>query len=286
MHLGQAWAVCPANDVQRGYLEKYVEHVIDYFKLYYTYAPVSQKASGCITSGTDSPWMENFICLGSFFCWGLTRNATVKEMSDFCIMQTVGQVSHHIYRIYEYRTTPCQKTSVWTAGTNEFHAPADIPCGGMVFSINAATNTLTRTAGSNWLFRNGDPFWPSTFADSVGYTVVPSELVDGEQLYAVNCSGTISPMTLQLSRTVGGPPIDFTSDYTNISFSFIAAQMGDYTTAELPGTETPDSYLNIAGATINMGAHWGDAGALAQLTTVNTFLGPVNDSNWTTWRLR
>ena len=97
----------------------------------------------------------------------------------------------------------------------------------------------------------------------------------------LNSSSTAFDNDLQV-----GAAIDFGADYTLKSFAYIASEMDDYTVATKPGTYNADSYLNIWGATINMAAFNGNAGAQAQLAKVNTFISTVNDRNWTTWRLR
>ena len=289
MHMAHAWAVCPDNDVQRGYIETYVDHVIDYFHKYLSYMSASQLASGCFAAGANSSWMENFITMGCWMAWQTTKNTKARELAEFSTLQVVGLTSHHLYRIYEYRTASIPKInpSTWEPGTNEFFAPEDVPAtGSLICSISGTSDIVTRTSGNGWLLRNGDPLWPSTFSDAVGVTVVPPELVNGEQLYAVNCSATVSPMSFQVSRSVGGPPIDFLANYTNKTFSYIASQMDDYTVATIPGSSIPDSYMNIAGAAINIAAFNGHAGALGRLSAVNTFISTINDATWTTWRLR
>ena len=296
MHLAHAWAVCPDNDVQRGFIEAYVNHNLDYFRKYLDTMPASQLASGGIFAGAgpDSPWMTNFCGLGSYMLYGVKKSIKAKEMAEHFAKHAVGQVSTHIARMDEYRCGVRKNTETWAPGTNEFHAAADIPTNSWRCSIAASSNVLTRLAwGSSYQVRNGDKLYPVTYADQV-FTAVPAELTAGETLYVINATSpatptyprttiTSPPSTFQVSRTPGGAAIDFAVDYPFANFNYFADSQDDPTVVTV---SSPDSYTNICGALIHEAAHNGYAPAVAVLPKLNTYLAGINDTNWTTWRLR
>jgi len=258
------------------------------------YMPSSQLSAGWwIDSGNGSaqsiasPWMQDFIVMGSAFAYLAVGDMSAQTMVNFLAKHTIGLVNTAIYRTVPEKILVLPTSSgVWTSGTNEFFPIADCPADLGLANVTVAGGSsanITVAAGIGLLnplaIAANDTIYWSSLAENLSSASVPAEVSIGTAYYVVSTTSSGSNQIIQISATRGGSPITFALPYSGCQLFWYGTALLGYAVATssifLPQS---DSYPAIARAALAFAKRAGVSGASASLATMQTFL-TTTDAN-------
>ena len=291
MLLGYASAVVPDADPQRNFIRAFAGNNAHYAKTCLDYTPANVLAIGTFNdrnnSGAWSPWMQAFSGIGAYTHYNCTEDINAKVQGDhFAKVATAAFLANQLYFSATYHALMANKTDSADPLTNPYRAhgnlltgPSKLTAASNVFTLDAVASGIKSVAA----VRNGDELVFVTLgtAFTTGQ-VLPSGYTAGTILYVINASG----MTFQLSATVGGSAISYTNGTYYAGMKFAA--LGDYTVAQNPpNLPNADDYSPVQRNLLVLANRAGNTAAdAASVARADTFLAPVDNSNWVTWRVK
>lgn len=275
--------VCPAADVQSGFITLFRVQMAAYTVFSTTYMPATQKTLGVygfLSSGglggfLNPPWMDNFGCLGHAI------NAKINEdPNSLSVLNSVFQYSAlapwengtQNYRSDDYREITCLFSQTpYDPSTNPYLARAACCEQAQVVSVSNVMTIATDIAPTN-----GDVVYFIKTDDSFNSIAIPTGTTEGTQYFAVNCSG----LTMKVSATMGGSALSIPDGTYSI-----ARQPSLWSTTPLQnppfvpgGADATDNYMFISNATMITAAKAGaNAITPTMLSRGQTFCAPLID---------
>lgn len=287
--IGFAAAFAPSTHIAKNYFNRFNRQQGRFLKNALDFMPANIAEVGLhliYDAAEHSPWMTAMSAIGIRQNGHMTENGYAKLYADHIAKPSIRMGEKHVYRSGLYRADYLHRLAAWDPTTNPFNKDGTM----RGFSTVNSTNS-TLTAGTD--FTQSDCGWDKwTNGDIVYFFNTGDPLKDvlhsneGTPLYAVNSSGN----TCQLSLTPGGAPITIPVDTHKNGTVFIAIdpQWTDaYTATQFPPKlYGADSYAAMHRAVVVMANFAGQPEATAaKVQKYNTFLAPVNSSNWLTWKM-
>lgn len=289
MTMGQANAVTPDGSVYQTLVADDTSLTNDFLRDSLLYFPPAQVAKGYMRAdnpGPSSPWMNNFIVLGSYFFDRLTQQRGFTGIHDFAVEAARRNID-------EWKYAPDQQSGyrdlAMLNDTFSQFAPENEFLGAYTTSIASSVISWPVPGVIEGVkISNGDPLYMSDY-DVTGSmnltgaikTTVPAGLVLGTKYYVVN----VTPTTFQVAATPGGSPISGIADQASVTFGIMMqdsnthAHVGD--NGYFPAT---DSYTSIASAAFQMAAFNNDPDInAATLQKVTTYMSTFRWNAINTW---
>lgn len=275
--------IVPDNDVQANYVKQVLAVNAKHLHTSTSVIPTSGSGAWSPVGGPISPWMDSFIAMGAYTAYARTGDSNWLSTAEYMArgpIQWAASGYTGLALAYRAMARPSQRIE-WNATTNNWFSDGAWFIMADGASISVTTDRITVTVSSYFSYTAGDEVVPSDSDTSFNQVVVPSELGPfGARFYIVNPIGGTS---FQLSRTLGGAPIDFTSSYSGLSFGFRLQSANNPATFT---NEAGDSYLPISRAVVVLARRNGHP--LATQTVINrydAFQARINSNTWATWHL-
>jgi hypothetical protein len=230
------------DDVRAGYLNRVLEHDGDWVSQSYDYLPASSIGDMTAWVNYSAPWEHSAAIQTCMTMYNRTKNpAYLKPALEFAKRINHFVATNKIGLAQAYRAFARPKPGTqWNATDNDWHSD------GFFFeevavSLNATTNVFT-TSGAVHTVTNGDLVMPTNLSNA---SVIswPVGLVLGQRYYTVNSTSS----TFQLSETLGGTPIDFTTNYSGaLGIRYQSASINPPTSPRIPFSDSTFSITYAA----------------------------------------
>lgn len=301
----------PVDHVAHDYAAASLAHNCDYISVNLQYLPASFSAAGYYQGDSAlglnslmSPWMGAIITTGTYMSYMVSEEPRLRALGDWMAAWGIRNVvAGRFYALDQYRTACRPARAAWNASTNDAIPSDQQPFLNFGAALKGSTGMFTLSSALYWNASNSAP--PPMVNGDVLYVTTEVQdnsngslgpFTEGQKVYMVNVTnGTLnsgayppsSPITFQVSATLGGTPMTFGTDAGSVNFAWVTTSVANYSVAQaesdylkFPYIPSWGNYVPIHGAAIAMARQTGNAAATdAVVAGLKQFMAPMNQGS-------